>query len=178
VSQTRPPFLEEAVQQYWERIYRVLFRLTGDPAEADDLALETFWRLWQKPPSDVANLGGWLYRVAMRLGLNSMRARWRRWQYEQHAGRRSLEETDTPLPESVAECAEERRLVRQVLRQLTERQAQLLILRHSGLSYQEIATALDIRAVSVGKLLERAEQDFFRLFLDATEGAGKLPAGE
>jgi DNA-directed RNA polymerase specialized sigma24 family protein len=38
------PDFEHIFHQYWERIYGVLFRLTGDPDEAEDLALETFYR--------------------------------------------------------------------------------------------------------------------------------------
>jgi DNA-directed RNA polymerase specialized sigma24 family protein len=34
--------LDEAVSQYWERIWAVLYRLTGDEHEAEDLALEVF----------------------------------------------------------------------------------------------------------------------------------------
>jgi RNA polymerase sigma-70 factor, ECF subfamily len=40
------------------------------------------------------------------------------------------------------------------------RSAKLLILRHSGLNYSEIATALQMNPASVGKLLARAEEEF------------------
>ena len=62
----------------WQTVYRVLVRLVGDPAEAEDLALETFWQLYHRPPVNSNGLGGWLYRVAMNLGLNAIRARKRR----------------------------------------------------------------------------------------------------
>jgi len=35
-------------QKHWPRIYGVLFRMVGDAAEAEDLALEVFWQLYQK----------------------------------------------------------------------------------------------------------------------------------
>ena len=54
----------------WPRVYGLLFRLVGDQAEAEDLALETFMRLYQRPPvnNPALNLGGWLHRVAVNLG--------------------------------------------------------------------------------------------------------------
>ncbi len=61
-------------QQYWPRLCELLFRLTGDWHESEDLALETFLRLYQQPPDHDQNLPGWLYRVATNLGLNAVRA--------------------------------------------------------------------------------------------------------
>ena len=37
---------------HWQPIYRALVRLVGDHAEAEDLALETFWQLYRRPPSN------------------------------------------------------------------------------------------------------------------------------
>ena len=56
--------------------------------------------------------------------------------------------------------AEERDQVRQTLAVLRERQAELLILRASGLSYEELATALGLNPASVGTLIGRAQQAF------------------
>ena len=59
---------EAAFAEHYTRVYGVLFRLLGDRAEAEDLTVETFWRLWRRAPAEAENLGGWLYRVALRLG--------------------------------------------------------------------------------------------------------------
>ncbi len=53
---------EDLFLQNWEKVYGVLFRLTGDRAEAEDLALETFLRLWQRPPAQEQTLAGWRQR--------------------------------------------------------------------------------------------------------------------
>jgi RNA polymerase sigma-70 factor (ECF subfamily) len=47
---------------------------------------------------------------------------------------------------------------------MNERQAQILILRHAGLSYREIAAALGLNPASIGTLLLRAEQQFEMLY--------------
>jgi RNA polymerase sigma factor (sigma-70 family) len=73
---------EAIFTEHYPRIYAVLFRLVGDRLEADDLAAEAFWKLWEKPPSQEENVAGWLYRVATRLGYNALRAARRRAWYE------------------------------------------------------------------------------------------------
>ena len=143
--------------RYYSRIYDVLFRLTGDAAEADDLAQETFIRLYRHPlpPGREHNVGGWLYRVAVNLGYNALRAARRRTVYEQADDVRSPAD-----PEAVTAQHDERRRVRESLAELPAQQAQLLMLRYAGLSYQELAQALDVAPTSIGTLLARAERAF------------------
>ncbi len=164
-STTRPDF-EAVFQQYWPRLVAVLFRLTGDRDEAEDLALEVFWRLHKTPPAKEtsADPGGWLYRVAVRLGYNALRSRKRRGRYEQAAGAQAVETSAPPTPEAQVEQRQERERVRRVLARMRPRAAQMLILRHSGLSYAEVAAALDAAPSSVGTLLARAEKEFERLY--------------
>ena len=162
--ETTPPAeivsFEAAFLEHWPRVYATLVRLVGDPAEAEDLAQETFWRLYQRPPAAAGPLGGWLYRVALNLGYNRLRADRRRAEYEVHAGREALEQAAPPAPPEAVERAAERGRVRAILGALPARSAQLLILRHAGLKYQEIAAALGVAPGSVGTLLARAEAEF------------------
>jgi RNA polymerase sigma-70 factor (ECF subfamily) len=156
IAQFDATFLE-----HWTPICRMLVRLVGDHAEAQDLALETFWRLASRQPvlQKESNLGGWLYRVATNLGLNALRARKRRQHYELDAGKWEIE-TRVSDPAQIVADEEERARVRAVLATMDARQAQLLTLRYSGLSYAELAAALNIAPTSVGTLLARAEREF------------------
>ncbi|MEP7356533.1 MAG: sigma-70 family RNA polymerase sigma factor [Anaerolineales bacterium] len=151
---------EAAFSEHYARVYGVLFRLLGDPAKAEDLTVETFWRLWQRAPRRADNLAGWLYRVAMRLGYNDLRAGRRRERHELEAGHAALIANAPPDPADVVELAQHRAAVRAVLDEMKPRDAQLLILRHSGFSYAEIAAALGLAPGSVGTLLARAETEF------------------
>lgn len=153
---------EALFMEHWAYVYRILHRLLGDPAEAEDLALETFYRLYQRYPlrEKDFNLGGWLYRVATNLGLHSIRSWKRRERYEIAAGKYALEETSEDHPPEILDQEEERRLVRQALAKMNERQSQLLILRHSGMSYKDISKALLLAPTSIGPLLLRAEREF------------------
>lgn len=156
--------LDHLFHQHWERICNVLFRLVGDWDEAEDIALETFLRLYQRPPRRKDNLGGWLYRVATNLGLNSLRSRKRRQQYEQQTGPINLMERTAENPAEIYERKQDRHKVQAVLSSMKPRSAQLLVLRHSGFAYAEIAEALGISTGSVGTLLSRAEKEFERLY--------------
>ena len=157
------PSLEVAFRQHWSRVYGVIFRLVGDGDEAEDLALETFWRLYRRSPIlDEGKLGGWLYRVATNLGFNALRARRRRQQYEGQAGVTDLEQSNPIDPALAVEQAQDRQRVQAALGRMRPRSAQLLVLRYSNLSYAEIADAIGVAPGSVGTLLARAEAEFER----------------
>lgn len=166
LSSTSRQDFEAVFQQYWPRVVGVLFRLTGDRDEAEDLALEVFWRLLKKPPvvDGHTDASGWLYRVAIRLGYNALRSRKRRGRYEQVAVAESAEASEPSTPEAQVERHLERQDVRRVLARMRPRSAQVLVLRHSGLSYAEVAQALGVAPSSVGTLLARAEKEFERLY--------------
>ena len=147
-------------QEHWARVYGVIYRIVGDHAEAEDLALETFLRLHQHPPRTSSNIPGWLYRVATNLGLNTLRSNKRRSQYETQTGTISLDASKFINPETAVEKAEEKQRVRQVLAQMRPRLAKILVLRYAGFSYAEVAAAVGIAPTSVGTLLARAEREF------------------
>lgn len=155
---------EVLFHKHWDRICKILYRLLGDWQDAEDLALNTFLRLYEKPPRRQANLGGWLYRVAVNAGLNSLRANKSRQRYEHEAGVIYLENTRSVEPESALDNLQEQEQVWLVLKRMKPRSAKLLILRYSGLSYTEIAAALQVSAGSVGTLLARAEREFEKMY--------------
>jgi RNA polymerase sigma-70 factor (ECF subfamily) len=153
---------ETIFQENYERIYGVLYRLTGHKAEAEDLAMETFFRLWRRSPGHTDQLKGWLYRVAVRLGYNSLRAAKRRDFYERKS---LLTPSGSPDPAQEVERARDQLRVHGTLRKMRRREAELLVLHHSGFSYKEIAAALDVSPNSIGTLLARAEREFERVYL-------------
>lgn len=153
---------ETLFAEHWAHVYRVLYRMVGDPVEAEDLALETFFRLYQHNPSTGAefNHGGWLHRVAVNLGLHSIRSLRRRERYELAAGNNFIDEAPDGRPAELLAQEEERNLVRLALSRMNKRQAQLLSMRYSGMSYRDIAESLNLSPTSIGPLLLRAEREF------------------
>lgn len=165
---------ESLFQQNWESLCRILYRLVGDWAEAEDLALEAFVRLYRRPPAQEHNLSGWLYRVATNLGLNALRSRKRRQRYEEQAGERMFTEAQSSSPEAEVESLLERQQVRAALATMKPRLAQVLVLRHAGMSYAEIAAAAGIAHGSVGTLLGRAEVEFEQKYCQMQKKAARL----
>jgi RNA polymerase sigma-70 factor (ECF subfamily) len=152
---------EAFFRAHYERIARVIARVVGDRSIAEDLAAEALWKLWRTPRAQGENAGGWLYRTAVRMGLNELRSGRRRLQYESLAG----DPPRLPTPEEVHAAEQERDQVRRILAGLPERQAELLILRSSGLTYCELAAALGLNPASVGTLIGRAQQAFRKEYL-------------
>lgn len=153
---------ENIFQENWSSIHRLLTRMVIDPAEAEDLALETFYRLHQYRPSqyETLNVRGWLYKVATNLALQSIRSFKRREHYEIHAGTDVLVEASEDQPPKILAEKEDRYYIHMALGQMNSRQAELLIMRHSGMAYKDIAAALNLSPTSIGPLLLRAEREF------------------
>lgn len=150
-------------EAHYASVHRVLRRLVGDGA--DDLAQEVFWRLYRNPPAaEDARLGAWLYRVATNLGYNALRAASRRQRYEELFHRLWPGQDDPPDPEREALRQDDGARVRAALSRMGRKQAQILVLRHSGVSYREIARAVGVAESSVGTLLGRAERAFGRIY--------------
>src|SRR5262249_4445286 len=146
---------------HYARIARLIARLIDDPARAEELAVEAMWKLWRNPKAHGESAGGWVYRTALRLGLNELRSTVRRMCHESLAG----PPPSSPTPEEAHASTQERQQVRHVLAALDQRQAGLLLLRSSGLSYEELATALEINPASVGTFLSRAQQAFRKEYI-------------
>ena len=155
-------YFDSLFHAYWGKMVSLLTNLVGDQDEAEDLALEVFWRLYTRPPAnlEMRNPSGWIYRVATNLGYNALRSRKRRRHYEENAGIEHLKTTNNINPAQEFEKAEQRQQIRQALSQLKPRSAKILVLRYSGLSYAEIASVLGLSPASIGTLLARAEREF------------------
>jgi RNA polymerase sigma-70 factor, ECF subfamily len=170
---------EPLFTRHWHRVYGVLFRLVGTREEAEDLAQEVFLRLYRNPPrlDGDLDLSPWLYRVATNLGYNALRrddrAARRQARAEGFARAEEPAGRDATDPARAALVGEERQAVRRALATLSEREQACLVLRHSGLSYAEVAAAIGVRASSVGTLLARAEERFRRAY----EGLQEVPHG-
>jgi RNA polymerase sigma-70 factor (ECF subfamily) len=137
-------------------VARVIAQVVRDPARAEELAVEAFVRLWRTPRAHTPQAEAWLYRTAVRLGLDELRRQTRRDRYESLLAivRRN------PTPEQLHAAAEEQDRVRSVLASLPARQAEMLLLRSHDLNYGELAAALDIHPTSLGTLLARAKKSF------------------
>lgn len=142
----------------YARVVSVAYQTVRDRQEAEDVAQEAFIRFHERYPPDASFAAAWLCRTAANIGLTRLRSRKRREHRElEHVRGARYQLVD---PEEVLEAKEQRRLVRAALRRIAPRKARVLALRYSGLSYTEVAAALEIRPDQVGTLLRRAEAAF------------------
>ncbi|HYP09366.1 MAG TPA: sigma-70 family RNA polymerase sigma factor [Bryobacteraceae bacterium] len=147
---------ETIFDAHYVRVARVIGRIVHDPARAEELAVDVFWKLWRSSTGSGENVGAWLSRAAVRAGLDELRKQARRAKYERFVG--WLLEPRTP--EALHIATEEQLRVRSILALLTSRDAEMLVLRSDGLTYQELAQALGLNPASIGTLLSRAQDSF------------------
>jgi RNA polymerase sigma-70 factor (ECF subfamily) len=145
--------LEQVFRVAYPRVVAVAARVLGSRDEAEDVAQEVFLAFGRSSvPAGEAS--GWLSVAAAHTALNHLRSGRRRAAREEAA-----RDDDGPSPD-VADTVvtlDERRRVRAALARLPQRQAVALVLRHSGLSYAEVAASLDLSPGSVGTTVRRAE---------------------
>jgi RNA polymerase sigma factor (sigma-70 family) len=152
---------EAIFREHYGRILRVARRVLQRDSEAEEVCADVFLRLYRGGPSVAADglVGGWLYRTATRASIDVLRTHRRRGaELEDVDAIQSEDPSGGPLTlllrqERICE-------VHEVLTRLKAEKAQLLLLRHSGLTYQEIAQAMQLDVHSIGTKLARAEAEF------------------
>jgi RNA polymerase sigma-70 factor (ECF subfamily) len=152
---------EELVITYQHRLFAVAARMLGSRAEAEEIAQETFLRAHRALPDfrGDARLGTWLYGIASRLCLNRLASS------ERRLARRdddALADAVAPGPDAAArlERSELEAALREAIAALPEERRIVVILRDiEGLSYEEIAEALQLEPGTVRSRLHRARMD-------------------
>ena len=155
------------VRKYQHRVLKLVSRFVSDTAEAEDVAQEAFLKAYRA----LASFRGdsafytWLYRIAINTAKNALVSNRRRpvdfdldlqdpEQYDRHA---RLKEGDTP--EGVLLTEEIRSVVEKAMEQLPEDLRTAIVLRElEGLSYEEIAEAMDCPVGTVRSRIFRARE--------------------
>jgi RNA polymerase sigma-70 factor (ECF subfamily) len=153
VSGATDPAFDRVFRAEYARVVAIATRVLGDPSRAEDVAQDAFLSLHRRRCSDQPWAGGWVCAAAAHGALNVLRADRRRSDRERVVG--------TPPaaldPAAAVERMDDGRVLREALRRLPQRAATVLVLRHSGLSYAEVAAAIGVRQGDVGTMLRRAE---------------------
>ncbi|MCZ2839247.1 sigma-70 family RNA polymerase sigma factor [Modestobacter sp. VKM Ac-2985] len=146
--------LGEVFRRDYPQVVAVAARVLGSRDEAEDVAQEVFLA-FGRSTVPAAEAPGWLSVAAVHTALNLIRSGRRRASREETVHR--LSEVTTPDVAEAVLTREDRSRVRAALGELPRTQAVALVLRHSGLSYAEVAAALDMSPGSVGTTVRRAE---------------------
>ena len=143
-------------ERYERPIYAHARRFVADPALAEELVQETFVRVYTTKRYEARHrFRTWLYRVATNVCLNELR--------RGHHGAPHEEADERPLasphadPEASLEGKRLAEAVQASLERLPPKQrAAFLMVRHDGMSHDEIAVALDTSVSAVKSLVHRA----------------------
>jgi RNA polymerase sigma-70 factor, ECF subfamily len=163
----------EIVRLFQRPVYRVAYALTRNPADADDLAQETFVRAYQAMGRFRAGepLHPWLSRIAVNLAYSLFRHRRRRPETSieplVEAGRQWAGDDDPA--ERAAESERHERLAAAFAALSAEHQAVLALRVVEDLSYDDIARALGVPPGTVMSRLSRARAEL-RSRLEARGG--------
>ncbi|RPJ03449.1 MAG: sigma-70 family RNA polymerase sigma factor [Candidatus Aminicenantes bacterium] len=133
----------ELYTRYAADVYRFALFLSGDAAEAEEIAAETFVRaLTGKAPLVSATVKGYLLTIARNLHLESLRRRKRLAKLPPE-----LPDPHAPL-EHVFSQRTELEALQVYLQTFPEADRAVLLLRADGVAYHEIASALSISLAS------------------------------
>jgi RNA polymerase sigma-70 factor (ECF subfamily) len=171
------------VLRYQDRVFRVLLRMIGDRAEAEDLAQEVFISIFKAIESfrGDSQLSTWVYRVAANHCRNRLKylARRRRqltddFDEESVADAQSVTTPDRQgTPDRLLEARQTEALLEQGLSRLDDEQRELVVLREvEHLSYEEIMAITGLPEGTVKSRLHRA-RSALREHLERAERGGR-----
>ena len=144
---------EAFFRSHYRGVVRIAQTVVGDSQGAHDVAQDVFLAAYRRFPGDYEQAAGWVRVAAVHTALNALRGERRRGK------RQLLVQVVAPMPSAEETVIEQERRaeLRRGLRRLPHRSAAVLVMRHAGMSYLEIAGALGVKAGHVGTLLRRAE---------------------
>jgi RNA polymerase sigma-70 factor (ECF subfamily) len=145
------------VVRYQHKVVKLIMRYVRDQAEAQDVAQEAFIKAYRAIPRFRGDSAfyTWLYRIAINTAKNHLvAARRRPLEYDMHA---RLKDVDTPEGTLLSE--EIRETVNQAIEALPEDLRTAIMLRElEGMSYEEIATAMECPVGTVRSRIFRARE--------------------
>lgn len=168
-EQDDPGAFAVLVERWEVRIQRLCTRMTGDPRRGEELAQESFARLFaaRKTYRQDARLSTFLWRIALNLCYDERRQASRRPQslLEREGGRglEAVAAAEDP-PDVVVAERERAEAVREALGRLPEHYRAVLVLRHyQGLKFREIAEVLGVPQGTVKSRMSEALDRLARL---------------
>ncbi len=137
---------EEVFSLHHRTVYRAARSVVRDAALAEDVTQEVFLKYYHHRDSitDEEMLRPWLIRVALNIAKNTVRGKVRaNTRDENYVKQSEIQKALGKIREPLRSC---------------------LILKQQGLSYREIANALEIKETSIGTYVARARQEFLRFY--------------
>lgn len=178
-DQDRLPEFQRIVEQNYQRVYNVIYRMIEDREEAEDLTQDTFVNAFRAYDTfrHESQIYTWLYRIAVNLTKNRLDRRRRRRgaegpsldapvEVEQDEVARQVEDWRL-APTRSAENAELERVLAEEITRMRPEYKEVVILRdYEDLSYEQIASVLGCTVQAVKSRLFRARSVLRRSLAD------------
>ncbi|MFO7275648.1 MAG: RNA polymerase sigma factor RpoE [Pseudomonadota bacterium] len=168
------------VLKYQHKVIKLVMRYVRNPAEAEDIAQEAFIKAYRALPQFRGDSAfyTWLYRIAINTAKNAVVSR-ERSPVEYDLDLQNPDESydmqarlkDSETPEGLVLTDEIRATVNSAIEALPEDLRTAIVLRElDGLSYEEIATAMDCPVGTVRSRIFRAREAIDRRLREVFEG--------
>ena len=169
-----PPTWEELVRDHGARVYRLAYRLTGNPHDAEDLTQDVFVRVFRSLHRfQPGTFEGWLHRITTNLFLDGARRR-QKIRFD-GLGEGSDERLPSAWPnpsEQLADADLDHDVAAALSALPPEFRAAVVLCDIEGLSYEEISEVLDIKIGTVRSRIHRGRAQL------RTALAHRRPTGE
>jgi RNA polymerase sigma-70 factor, ECF subfamily len=167
-----PEAFRVLVERHSRSIYRLVYRMTQNEHDAEDLVQETFLKACRQLHrfDGRASFGTWLYRIAANCATDLLRARQSR--SRKHVNFSSEDDENpmerlpstAPSPERLSLSSEIGRLLAPAMNQLSAQERAAFVLRHyEGRSIEEIGHALRLKPNAAKHSIFRAVQKLRRV---------------
>jgi RNA polymerase sigma-70 factor, ECF subfamily len=158
---------ERVFRENYAAVFRAAYRVTGNAEDAEDVLQTVFLRMWKRDAGrePVENLSSFLHRSAINAALDVVRSRQRTRNVPLEDSEPVLAESAHRQPDRMQVASEIRDWLRRALGRLTQREAQIFILRFfEGKDNPEIARMLHTTpgtiAVTLSRTRTRLENEF------------------
>ncbi len=150
------PTWEQVVREHSARVYRLAYRLSGNPQDAEDLTQETFVRVFRSLADfSPGTFEGWLHRITTNLFLDMVRRR-QRIRFDALPEDTERLPGREPSPEQVYADTHLDPQIQAALDALSpEFRVAVVLCDIEGLTYEEIAATLGIKLGTVRSRIHR-----------------------
>ena len=167
---------EKLVLEHQKNVYNLALKMLGNPEDASDVSQETFLRAFRSLGSfqGDSRFSVWLYRMTSNVCIDFLRKRKRRAEVSMTVVNDEDEKSELEIPderfspEQTLDRQERIRAVHEGLQKLPEEYRRILTMREiGGLSYEELAEALELELGTVKSKLFRARKKLCEVLLES-----------
>jgi len=174
-----PKAYARLLKYYWDPVYFMIFKMTGNESDADDLTIEAFTKAFKNLhqfTSDFA-FSTWLYKIAVNHSIDHFRKKnQNNFPSDTNAGHKNLNPipedipSQNPDPEEILINKQKINLIREVVERLKPHYRTLIELRYfNELSYDEISKQMQLPLGTVKVQLFRAKELLYNILKTSQE---------